>query len=338
MKKRVSSILAATLTLGLLAGCSPAGASNTQANATSAGGSTTAQSEWPKGNINLIVTHSPGGDTDYNARLMGRLLEEKLGVTVVVNNVTGSNGAIALTQYKDEKPDGQTFVFTNTAALTGNQATGISEFGYEAFEPVAIYGKQSGENIVVPADSPYNTLGDLVQASKDNPGTIKFGISTGGGVYIASVIMEHAGGTKFQVIESGDAAERVTSLLGGHVDATIAPYATIKEYIENGDMKALSTLLSEPPTMIPDVPAATETIPELKLNTYYVALAPKGTDAAIVEQLNAAILDIVNNNAEYKTEVNGYNLQDPWALNVADTKTELEAQKQLFMQYAEYLQ
>lgn len=345
MKKITTMVAAATLTMGLIAGCTPATPATTTAG-TSAGGGTTAagtttasnDAAWPTGNINLIVTHAPGGDTDYNARLMGRLLEEKLGVSVVVNNVTGSNGAIALTQYKDENPDGHTFVFTNTAALTGNQATGISDFGYEAFETVGIYGRQSGENIVVPADSPYQNLGDLVKASKDNPNSIKFGISTGGGVYIASVIMEHAGGTQFQVIESGDAAERVTALLGEHVDATIAPYSTIKEYVENGDMRALATLLGEPPTLIPDVPAASETIPELKMNTYYVALAPKGTDAAVVEQMNAAMMDIINNNAEYKEEVNSYNFQAPWGLNVEESKAELEAQKVLFMKYAEYLQ
>ena len=58
------------------------------------------------------------------------------------------------------------------------------DFTYDAFEPVAIYGIQSAENIVVPADAPYDTLDELIAASQENPGQIKFGISTGGGVYI----------------------------------------------------------------------------------------------------------------------------------------------------------
>ncbi|MBR6571852.1 MAG: tripartite tricarboxylate transporter substrate binding protein [Clostridia bacterium] len=293
---------------------------------------------WPPKTINMIVTHGAGGDTDFNARLISRLLEEKLGVTVAVTNVTGSNGNIALSQYKDGDNSGNTFIFTNTSALTGNEVTGVSDLSYEDFEPVAIYGRQSGENIIVPADAPYNTLSELIEASKQNPGSIRFGISTGGGVYIAATLLTYAGGAQFNVIDSGDAAGRLTALLGGHVDATIVPYSNIQEYIEAGQVKALCTLLDASPALIPDVPPACETVPEVIINTNYVCLAPNGTDAAIVEQLNAAILDIVYNNEEYKAEVNNFNLQEPWALSVEETAESLKAQRDLFMAYIEYLQ
>lgn len=298
-----------------------------------------AAENWPEKTINFICTHAAGGDTDYMARLLARKLEEKLGVSVVVNNVTGSNGAIAMTEYKDGDTDGYTFVLTNTAALTGNVATGLSDFGFEAFEPVAIYGKQSGENICVPADAPYETLEDLIQASIDAPGTINFGISTGGGVYIASIILQQSAGAQFNVTDAGDASERLTSLLGGHVDVTIAPYSGAKEYIENGDIKSLCTLLGDRPTLIPDIPTASESgCEELVLNTMYACLAPKGTDAELVEAMNAAITDVVENDEEWKEEVNGFCFQDPYVLSVEDTITELDTQTQLFMSYAESLQ
>ena len=137
-----------------------------------------ALADWPEKDITIICTHGAGGDTDYNARLMARYLEQKLGVSVTVTNVTGSNGNIAMNQYKDGDNSGYTFVMTNTAALVGNEVTGVSDFSYEAFEPVAIYGRQSGENIIVMADSPYNTLQDLIDASQAAPDTITFGIST----------------------------------------------------------------------------------------------------------------------------------------------------------------
>ncbi|MGD9822388.1 MAG: Bug family tripartite tricarboxylate transporter substrate binding protein, partial [Aminobacteriaceae bacterium] len=249
----------------------------------------TAEAAWPEKNITVIITHGAGGDTDFNARLMCRLLEQKLGVSVVPTNVTGSNGAIAMAQYKDGTPDGYTFLMTNTAALTGNEATGLSDYGYDAFEVVSVYAKQSGENIVVPADSPYKTLADLIEASRKNPNTIKFGVSTGGGVYIASVILEQAAGTKFAVIDEGDAASRMTALLGKHVDATIVPYAVVKEYIQAGQVRTLGTLLKEPPALLKDIPTAHESgCPELILNTLYACLAPRGTSPEIVRALNAA--------------------------------------------------
>ena len=296
-----------------------------------------AEAAWPNKTINMIVTHGAGGDTDYNGRLISRLLEEKLGVSVAVTNVTGSNGNIALSQYKDADPDGYTFVLTNTAALTGIEVTGVSDFCFESFEPVAIYGRQAGENIIVPADAPYNTLQELLDAASANPRQIRFGISTGGGVYIAATILS-VNGLECNFIDAGDASARLVSLLGGNCDATIVPYSTAKEYAEAGQVKSLCTLLSERPTMIPNIPAASETIPEAIINTLYACLAPKGTDPAVVEALNAAILDIVYNNEEYKAEVNSFNMQDPWALNVEETISELNAQRELFMSYIDYIQ
>ena len=293
---------------------------------------------WPNGNINAIITHAAGGDTDYNARLLCRLVEKKLGVKLIPTNLTGSNGAIAMTEYKDAEPDGSAFVFTNTAALNGNEATGLVDYGYDAFEPVALFGKQAGENIIVAADSPYKNLSDLIKASQENPNTIKFGISTGGGVYIASVVLAIAGKAQFAAIEQGDAANRLTALLGGHVDATIAPYSVAKEYIEAGQIRSLCTLLHDSPSLIKDVPPARETLPELEVNTLYVVLAPKGTSPEIVKAFNAAILDVVNNDPEYKEAVESYNFQSPWALNVEDTLAELKTQRDLFMKFPQYMQ
>ncbi len=293
-----------------------------------------AESGWPTRDITIICTHGAGGDTDYNARLMARYLEKKLGVAVTVTNVTGSNGNIAMNQYKDGDNSGYTFVMTNTAALVGNEVTGVSDFTYEAFEPVAIYGRQSGENIIVMADSPYNTLQDLIDASQAAPDTITFGISTGGGVYIAATIL-NANGLACNFMDQGDANSRLVALLGGNSQVTDAPYATVKEYIEAGQVKSLCTLLGERPTLIPDIPTASETVPDCVINTLYACLAPKGTDPAVVEAMNAAIMDITANDEEYAKECLNYNLQNPWSLSVEDTLTELKNQRDTFLKYIE---
>ena len=294
-------------------------------------------SKYPDKPINMIVTHAAGGDTDYNARLLARLMEKELGQPVVPNNVTGANGSIALDQYKDGDNDGYTIIATNSAALIGNEATGLSDFSYEAFEPIALYGKQAGENVVVRADSPYNNIKELIEASKANPGAIKYGVSTGGGVYVASVIMEKSIGAKFNVIDSGDAANRLTALLGNHVDATSIPYSSAKEYIESGQLKSLGTLLSERSQMLPNIPSTSETYKNLSVDTLYVVLAPKGTDPAVVKKLNEVITKIVKENPEYKAEVEKMNFQSPWVLSVDETLAELKKQRDHYMEFKEFL-
>ena len=334
MKKFLALLLAAMMALGMTACGSNGDTASTDDGGAADSGETA--TSWPEKTINLYVTHAAGGDTDYMARQLATLLEGELGQTVVVTNVTGANGATCMQQYKDGNNDGYTFIATNSAALIGNYATKMVDFTYDAFEPVAVYGIQSGENIVVPADSPYNTLGELIEATQANPGQIKLGISTGGGVYIMSCVLANLGGAQFNVIDAGDASTRLTALLGGEIDATSLPYSTAADYIENGQIKSLCTQLSEPPTLLPDQATASETIPELKLDTEYVFLAPKDTPAEIVEAMNAAILAVTDTD-EWKQIVNDYCFQDPYVLNVEETVANLEEQNALFESFMPYL-
>lgn len=325
MKKVISLLLAAMMVLSLAA-CSNSGTPNTDPNA-----------EWkPTKTINIYMTHGAGGDTDYMGRQLATALEKVLGVSVVVTNVTGSNGATCMQQYKDGDTDGYTLIATNTAALNGNEATGMVNFGYDAFEPVAVYGIQSGENIVVPADAPYNTLQDLLDASKANPGQIKYGISTGGGVYIQACVLTNLGGANFNIIDVGDGATRLTALLGGEVDATSLPYSTAADYIANGQLKTLCTCLSKAPDLLPDMATAQETIPELKIDTEYALLAPKGTPANIVKALNEAVQQATGTD-EWKQIVNDYCYQNPFVLNVDDTIANLKEQRALFQSFVPFL-
>ncbi len=327
MKKVISLLLAMLMALSLVA----CGGSDTPADDVDPNAGWT-----PTKTINIYMTHSAGGDTDYMGRQLATALEKVLGVSVVVTNVTGSNGATCMQQYKDGDKDGYTLIATNTAALNGNEATGMVDFGYDAFEPVAVYGIQSGENIVVPADAPYNTLGELIEASKANPGQIKYGISTGGGVYIQACVLTNLGGAQFNIIDAGDGATRLTALLGGEVDATSLPYSTAADYIEKGQMKTLCTCLSKAPDLLPDMATAQETIPELKIDTEYVLLAPKGTPANIVKALNDAVLEATSTD-DWMQMVNDYCFQNTFALNVDDTVANLKEQRDLFQSFVPFL-
>ena len=307
MKKVISLVLAMLMALSLVA-CGGSNDATTDDVDPNAG--------WtPTKTINIYMTHSAGGDTDYMGRQLATALEKVLGVSVVVTNVTGSNGATCMQQYKDGDKDGYTLIATNTAALNGNEATGMVDFGYDAFEPVAVYGIQSGENIVVPADAPYNTLGELIEATKANPGQIKYGISTGGGVYIQACVLTN---------------------LGGEVDATSLTYSTAADYIEKGQLKTLCTCLSKAPDLLPDMATAQETIPELKIDTEYVLLAPKGTPANIVKALNDAVLEATGTD-DWMQMVNDYCFQNTFVLNVDDTVANPKEQRDLFQSFVPFL-
>ena len=128
--------------------------------------------DWPTKSINMIVPMGAGGDTDFNARTYAKYLEDVLGETVVVTNITGNGGALGSEEVKNASPDGYTCLFYHTC-LNINQATGIADYGSEAFETVAVVGKSSGEAVVVRADAPYDTMEELIAYSQANPQTVK---------------------------------------------------------------------------------------------------------------------------------------------------------------------
>ena len=105
--------------------------------------------DWPTKSINMIVPMGAGGDTDFNARTYAKYLEDVLGETVVVTNITGNGGALGSEEVKNASPDGYTCLFYHT---------GIADYGSEAFETVAVVGKSSGEAVVVRTDAMYDEL------------------------------------------------------------------------------------------------------------------------------------------------------------------------------------
>ena len=149
-------------------------------------------------------------------------------------------------------------------------------------------------------------------------------------------VMANLGGAEFNIIDAGDGATRLTALLGGEVDATSLPYSTAADYIADGQLKSLCTCLSEPPTLLPDQASASDTIPEMQMDTLYAVLAPKGTPAEIVEAMNAAILEATGTD-EWKTICNDYCFQDPYVLNVEETLARMEEQNALFESFMPYL-
>ena len=154
--------------------------------------------------------------------------------------------------------------------------------------------------------------------------------------HVKNLVLTNLGGAQFNIIDVGDGATRLTALLGGEVDATSLPYSTAADYIANGQLKSLCTCLSKAPDLLPDQKVASETIPELIIDTEYVLLAPKGTPAEIVEAMNAAVLEATSTD-DWKTMVNNYCFQNPFVLNVEDTIANLTEQRNLFQSFVPFL-
>lgn len=346
MKKRITAlIVTAALAASVLAGCAGSGSGATQTASTAEPASAAQEDSgeqdagWPEKPINLIVSMGAGGDGDTMIRLIAPALEKELGTQIAITNVAGGNGSIAMDQLMNStEPDGYTFLVNNTAALAANPATGLVDYTWdEACEPVAVYAKHSGEILWVRKDSPYQTLEDAVAASQENPDKITLGISMGGSVYAASIMLQQAGG-KFALVDAGDGSDRIVSLLGGQVDIADAGYGIGKEYIESGDLRPLCTLMGSRSAALPDVPAANESGYDVELNNLFLIVAPKGTDDAVKQKFADAIIKVVMNDEEVGKAILDYSGQNPYAIGMEETAAELDKQTASFMAISDILQ
>jgi tripartite-type tricarboxylate transporter receptor subunit TctC len=127
---------------------------------------------YPDRNVYGTIVYAPGGACDTFARALVPLVQKELGQTIILNNVVGGSGAIAVHQVYNQVPDGYNLLF----GAEGQQLfplLGVSDLSYNDFIPVAIYASCNGV-VFVSRDSPYDSLEELENAILENPGKIKW--------------------------------------------------------------------------------------------------------------------------------------------------------------------
>ena len=149
---------------------------------------------YPSKPIRLIVTFAPGGGADFVARAIAPALSEGLGQQVVVENKAGANGIVGVLSVKSSAPDGYTLMLATTSTNAANIHMYKSP-GYDPekdFSVVGVIGL-SGAFLVVPADSPHKSIGDLIAFAKANPGKLNYGYFNASSQVPAAVLGEKAG-------------------------------------------------------------------------------------------------------------------------------------------------
>lgn len=320
-KKTVCSLISAALVFSL-AGCSSSTTSSQPKTATpSIGESQSAQeisspTKWPK-NVEIVVPAGAGGDSDYNARLLAKYLTQKIGSNFVVSNVNGNGGATGTRQVKDASKDGSKVLFYHSAFVV-NQLSGTTNYGFDAYDFSCIAAMSPGNAVIVSSSLDVKNLAELFSYAKAHPGQLKMAAQTGATSYAVSVMLKQAG-LDINIVDAGSAADRMTALLGGHVDIILAGYGSVKDYVSQGTLVSLAMDggidLQAGDTAIKSI--VNEGY-DIQLPFYYFFAFPKGTDPALVEALSSSVKDIVENNKEYQDAIASIYYQKPTYYNAKD--------------------
>lgn len=255
-------------------------------------GAAEADDNYPEQNINGIIMWGEGGATDIIGRTLAPIVEESLDTSFVMQNKVGAAGAIATQYVHDEPADGYTLLF---GAENPNlyQVLDISERSYqEDFVPVTVIAS-SYAGIIVKEDSPLQTVEDLVTYATDNPDELIFGTTGEGGLpTVVQAMIENELGASFKSVPYDGEGPVSTALLGGEVDVTAVTVSAAQEYVESGDFRMLAVVHDESIESLPEVPAITETYPEMETylpwGPFQAVFAHKDTPEDALEKLSDA--------------------------------------------------
>jgi tripartite-type tricarboxylate transporter receptor subunit TctC len=248
-----------------------------------------AAQDYPTKPIKLVVPFPPAGGTDILARVVAQKVADNTKWTMVIDNRPGAGGNIGVDATAKASPDGYTIVMGQTSNLAINP-TLYKDLPYDPIKdlaPVALVG--SGPiAIAVRKESPYKTLGDLMNAAKAKPGALSMASPGNGTVaHLSGVRLMHAAGVRFEHIPYKGASAAIPDLLGGNVDFYVSSVPSVQSQVNAGKLRVLATTGRKRSATLPDVPTVGETYKGFEAVTWFGVLAPAATPKPVIAKLNA---------------------------------------------------
>lgn len=259
------------------------------------GFTTAVMAAYPEKDIRVIVHVSPGGGTDTMIRLVTRYMGEKLGVNFIVEDHSGAGGQIGYTALSMAEPDGYTIGSATTMSFVTHELTreGLAYTLRESFEPIARIVLDPSV-CVVPANSPFQTLEDLIQAAKDNPGKINWGGTMLFGTHhIQAILLEKEAGIKLSYIPYDGFSELLPSTLGEHIDVGASGMTEWLPQIKEGTVRALAFAGPTRLEWLPGVPTYKELGYEVAVGSNRGIAAPAGTPKEYIKILSDTVKEVL---------------------------------------------
>ncbi|ESR25272.1 Bug family tripartite tricarboxylate transporter substrate binding protein [Lutibaculum baratangense] len=290
-----------------------------------------AQEDYPNRPVEFIVPWGPGGGSDTLMRIIANNIEPHLGQPVAVINMPGVSGTVGLQEASRRDADGYTITQIHEGLLVANE-TGMTDLNWDSFMPVALM-TNSPQYLVVNASSDWETFEDFVEHAKENPGSVRVGVTLGGVPHLHAAMIEEAAGIEFSYVGYEGTGERIRALVGGNLEAAIGDIASSKQFVENGDLRFLAVGANERLDETPDVPTFKELGHDIELAVTRGIVLPEGSPEAARDTLEAALQELSQdeefvqqlNNAGAEADFRGHEAYVDYLENLEETVTRLSA-------------
>jgi len=246
---------------------------------------------YPQKPVRVFVPYGPGGVGDLTMRLLADQLSKELKQSFVIENRPGAGGIVAMTEVLRAPADGLTL-----GEMGNGQAISMSLFTKLPYDVLNDFAQVSVAAsfemlLAVPDNSPYKTLGDLVEGARKNPGKLNLGaINPGSTQNLSAHLFQQVTGADYTIVTYRTTPDLVTALLRGDVDLGFDFFAGLQAAIGPGKVRIIATSGDERDPLLKDVPTAKESgFPSYVVTSWNGVAVRAGTPADIVNALSAAI-------------------------------------------------
>ncbi|WP_394682327.1 Bug family tripartite tricarboxylate transporter substrate binding protein [uncultured Comamonas sp.] len=270
-----------------------------------------AQASFPSKPITFVVPFAAGSATDQLARALGQAVTEQTHQPVIVENKAGASGMIAAQAVAKAPADGYTVLITTNTTHAANihLYRKLSYDPVKDFTPITGLGK-GGQVLVVPANAPYQSVGELLAYAKANPGKLSFG-SGSSSSRVAGEMLKQLADVDILHVPYKSNPLAITDLLGGQINLMITDVSTGVPQIKAGKLRALGYSTQKRSAQLPDVPTIAEAgVKGYDMGYWFAAYAPANVPAAVSARLNQLLGQAVGSAAAKSFfEMSG---SDPW--------------------------
>lgn len=249
-----------------------------------------AQDDFPSRPIRVLVAFPAGGSADIVGRLVTHTMTQQTGWNFVIDNKPGAGGNLAFDAAANAEPDGYTLLFSTPGVVINPHLYRKVPYRWEAFSPIGLVGDAP---LVLMANPqlPAQNIAELQKVARERPGSLRFASSgNGSSSHLAMDVIRTTGGITYLHVPYRGGGAAMNDTMAGLTDLTVQPIAESLPYIRSGRLRAIGQTGEKRSPMAPEIPTIAEGgIKDYAVSTWYVALAPAKTPAAVVAKLHGAL-------------------------------------------------
>lgn len=252
---------------------------------------------WPSKPVTVIVPFPAGGGTDAFARPLAAQLSKQLGKQFVIDNRGGAGGTVGASIAAKAAPDGYTIFIGGAHHAIAPSVYKKLDYDIEKdFVPITVIAQPPQVVVVNPTKVQANTLQELIDYARKNPGKLNYGSAgNGSSHHLAGELFKIQTKTFITHIPYKGAGPALSDLIAGQVDIVFDGLGSSAQHIRAGRIKALAVAANKRSPAFPNVPTAAEAgVPNYEVSTWYALWAPKGTPKDITDKLYAEVQKALN--------------------------------------------